>query len=243
MTAGIISAALFASTPSQVLVAPTFIAAGSLQASTSSLAYSFATGGIDTSYQENDIVFALLQTSNETPGNTPAGWTYLTGYGSGTAGAAGSVGLHAAWARAGTFTSPNFGDSGDHTMGRVIIVRGCRTSGDPVVVLAGAADSQSDPIPIPVANTTINQCLVLHVLAHGQDISSAFLTSVTSAGLASVTEAFDSGTLQGNGGGIAMVYGVDTAAGSLGSPTADLISLSQPVVIARATYAFIPVGA
>lgn len=227
------------------LVAPAFVAAGSLQASTGSLTYSLVTGAIDDDIADNDIALGVFQTSNQTPPNTPSGWSWLQSAGSGTAGAALSVGLHMAWARAPLVTmTPGFGDSGDHTIGRVFLVRGCRTSGTPVVVLGTpAADSQSEPVPIPVGDTTIDQCLVWHILAHGEDNNASFVTSVTSAELASVTEAFDSGTLQGNGGGLAGVYGVKTAAGSLGSPTANLVAVTQPVVIARATIAFIPDGA
>lgn len=227
------------------VAAPTFLKAGSLQASTVGLTYNLTTGGLvyNTDYTENDVALAVIESGNEVPPNSP--WNVIGYVGSGTAGAALSVGLQLAWQRCsgGALGNPSFGDSGDHTIARVIMVRGCRTSGAPVVLLGTpAADSQSEPIPIPVANTPVDLCLVAHILAHGQDSSATFLTSITSAALASVTEAFDTGTLQGNGGGLAMSYGVKTTAGSLGTPTADLTSVTQPVVIARATVAFIPDG-
>lgn len=225
--------------------APTFVLAGNAAAATGAFNYNFATNNV--TYQDDDILFGLFQTNNEPPPNTPAGWTWLTSYGSGTAGAIASVGLHMAWARAsGTMNGgqPGFGDAGDHIYGRIYVIRGCRKRGVPVVVLNGTVGSTNSPMSIPVADTTYEKCLIAHVGAHGQDFSGQWQNVTTSAALQSVTVAHTAaGTSVGNGGGISFVYGVKLTPGSLGSPTVNLTGLTLPQTIARATVAFIPRGA
>lgn len=221
---------------------PSLVVAGSLQASTASLAYNLSSGGL-TSILENDVLFGLFESAAEAPPNTPGGWTYLTGYSVGTPGDAAAVGLYSAWLRVGPTApsnTPSFGDAGDHLIGRALQVRGCRTSGAPVVVLAGSANSQSEPIPIPVANTPSDQCLVVHAIAHGEDTSATFVTSWSSPALTGGTALFATGSSQGNGGGLGAYAGIKEAAGSLGTVTADLQNLTQPLNLARATFAFIP---
>lgn len=231
-----------------VLVAPTLVGWGSPQAAAGSLTYDLATGSPSTVLslaQDGDVLFGVFETANETPGSTPVGWTWLSvGAGVGTPGDAAATALHAAWARvSGTPGNPSFGDAGDHTFGRVLLIRGCRTGAAPVVVLAAAADSRSEPVPWPSASTTIDQCLVVHAIAHGEDVGSDFTNGFSGADLAGGAEAFGQGTSLGNGGGLAAYAGVQEAAGPLGAVTVGLQNVTQPLNLARATFAFIPEGA
>ena len=239
------SAGFYYRTTRDISHAPTFVLAGNAAGATGIFNYNYATQGV--TYQDDDILFGLFQTNNETPPNTPAGWTWLTSYGDGTPGAVNSVALHMAWARAsGTMNGgqPGFGDAGDHMYGRIYVIRGCRKRGAPVVVLNGTVGSTSTPMSFPVADTPFEKCLVAHVGAHGRDAASQWQNSTTSSSLESVTYPHtQSGTSIGNGGGISFAYGVKLTPGSLGSPTVDLINLTLPVVVARATIAFIPRGA
>ena len=227
------------------IATPTLVAAASTgQGATGPLTYDLTAAGL-TGYQDNDILFALIQTGNETPPNTPTGYTYLTSYGIGTAAAIGSVALHSAWKRvSGTEANPSFGDSGDHTFVKMFLVRGCRTSGAPVVNLNGAASNTSEPLGVAVNNTTIDKNYVVYAVAHGQDVGGVFVTSWTDSALTGGTTIITAnGTTLGNGGGIGAYAGEKTTAGSLGTPTIDLQNLTQPGNFVTASFAFIPLGA
>lgn len=232
--------------PFRFLTAPTVVTFGTLQASIGALNYDLVTGTptIDASYQDNDILFGILETANEAVASTPAGFTMMANYGVGTAADVAATRLTPCWKRlSGAQGSLGFGDAGDHTLGRVILVRGCRTSGDPVVALAGSAASHSDTDAWDAASTTIAKCLVLHAITHPEDLGAVFVTSWTSPNLTGGTSLFEGGSTIGNGGGIGAYVGVKETAGSLGTVTVDLQNLTQPLNLARATFAFIPVGA
>lgn len=243
--AGVIQAALFASYQTITLTAPTLVAAAStLQGGTGGVTYNLTTGGL-TGYQDNDVLFALINTGNETPPNTPTGYTYLTSYGIGTAAAIGSVALHAAWKRvSGAEANPSFGDSGDHTFVKMFLVRGCRTSGDPVVNLNGSASNTSEPLSVAVASTTTAQNYVVYAVGHGEDTGANFVTSWTDSALTGgATLLTPNGSTLGNGGGLGAYAGVKTTAGNITAPTIDLQNLTQPLNLVTASYAFIPLGA
>lgn len=240
----IIAASLLGSYTSVPLVAPTLVAAQSTgQAGTGSLTYNLTTAGL-TGYQDNDVLFALIHTCNESPGATPSGYTYLTSYGIGTAGAVGSAAIHSAWKRvSGTETDPGFGDSGDHTLVKMFLVRGCRTSGAPVVVINGNAANASEPISVASGSTTSDQNYIVYAVGHGQDIGTGFVTSWSDSALTGGGVLLTAnGTTLGNGGGLGAYAGVKTTAGSLGSPTIDLQGLTQPQNMITVTYAFLPIG-
>lgn len=229
-----------------VLVAPTLVDVGDSLGGAGAPTYTFVTQGLD-ALVENDVLFALINTGNETPPGAPSGWTYLTSYGSGTPAAIGAVGLHSAWYRvpASPATSVSFGDSGDHTFIRVYQVRGCRTNAAPVVNLGGISDNTSEPITIPTGTTTSANNLILYAISHGEDDAQGFITSwsIPNVTGGATTHTTGYGTTLGNGGGIASYTGVLAAAGGdMGSPTVDVTALTQPLEFARATYAFIPVG-
>lgn len=130
----------------------------------------------------------------------------------------------------------------DHILIRMILIRGCRTSAAPVVVLNGTAGSVSDPVSIPVADTTTNQNLILHGGAHAEDIGTDWINTWTSPNITGGTSLFENGSTLGNGGGLAAYVGTKATAGSLGTCEFDMQNLTQPLNVARATYAFLPVG-
>lgn len=228
------------------LAAPTVVAIGTIQGSAAALNYDLATGTptIAATLLDNDILFGLLETANEPVASTPSGFTMMTTYGVGTAADAAATCLTPCWKRInGAQGNPGFGDAGDHTIGRLFLIRGCRTSGDPVVALSGSAASHSESDAFDAASTTIDQCLVMHAIAHPEDTGADFVVSWTSPNLTGGTSLAETGSTLGNGGGIGAYAGVKASAGSLGTVTADLQNLTQPLNLARATFAFIPVGA
>ena len=245
--AGVIQAVLAGSyAAASSLIVPTIVNVGDPLGGAGSPTYTFTTQLI-TGMVDDDVLFAEINTCNETPPGAPLGWTYLTPYGSGTAATAGSVGLHTAWYRlAGGVvpTSVSFGDSGDHTYIRVLHIRGARNNAAPIVALDGVANNTSDPFTFPTTSTTTPQNLVLYVASHGQDVASDFANAwnvpVVTAGTSLHTAV---GTTLGLGGGLGTYSGRMAFAGSLGTPDLDAKNLTQPVDMVRAIYAVIPQGA
>ena len=81
---------------------------------------------------------------------------------------------------------------------------------------------RTPPLSAPGATTTIHDCLVVITAARGDDNAGAAFSSWTNSDLANLTEQFDDGTTQGNGGGLAVVTGEKATAGSYGATTATL---------------------
>jgi hypothetical protein len=80
--------------------------------------------------------------------------------------------------------------------------------------------------------------MVVLVATYAQDASTAVWGTPTVAALANVAVVLNAGTVQGNGGGLAYLYGEKAAAGSLGSLTAS--TSRAPDTFALAVYAVIP---
>ena len=233
-----------------ITTAPSLILAGTGQGATGSLTYDLAASGGDIAsvLQADDVLFSLIHTCNEAPGqNPPAGHNSLTipSNGIGTAAAIGSVAMYATWKRCvGGEVNISFGDSGDHTFARTYLIRGCKKSGVPVICLNSASGNVSEPVGVPVSDTTTALNLILYAAAHGQDLGSDFVISWSDSALTSGSSPHaENGTTLGNGGGLGAYFGVKTAAGSLGSPTIDMQNVTQPLNVVRASFAFLPVGA
>ncbi len=210
---------------------PIYVGEGTLQGSVNALSYSpFPT------FAPGDVGLMLVETDNEAV--TLAGWTELTAYGAGTPGVLDATRLTAFWKRleAGD-TAPVTSDSGDHTIGRLVIVRNCSN----VRILGGVADSvAASPATFEAATTSTVNTLVLHVLTAASDESAAHTSAWSSPTLAGqVAEQFDGGATTGNGGSISAYSGVQAAPGSLGSVTV-ATSRTLPMNMARVTFAFEP---
>ena len=133
--------------------------------------------------------------------------------------------LSVVWARYdGVITAHSWGDSGDHNIGRYLAIRGCPTTGNPWHVLAVATSAVSSTAATwPGVTTTIDDCLILEVIATGSDIAStAQLGTLTNASYTSIVEQMDNWTSSGSGGGIGMVSATKATAGATGQSTATL---------------------
>ena len=170
----------------------------------------------------NDILVLIIQTSNEVDYAPPTGYARLGPQNAiGAAATAGTVKLSIFWKRDnGSESAPTLTDSGDHTYGVMLAVRGCKTSGDPFAMLGNAFKfATSTTGTSSKGGSTADNCLIMAIFGHAIDNASAQGSSPTNADLTSVTEQFDDGTTDGTGGGIYVVTGIKAAAGSFGAFT------------------------
>src|SRR5207247_4805100 len=89
--------------------------------------------------------------------------------------------------------APSLGHSGDHNVGRMIAIRGCPVIGNPWNVVAVATEAVGDTSATwPGVTTTVDDCLILEIIATGADVSStAQLGALTNATYSSITEQMD----------------------------------------------------
>ncbi len=213
---------------------PTYVTHGALDGATGALTYAMPVG-----YALNDIGLLLVETDNQAI--TCSGWTALATHGAGTAGVGDATMLASFWKRlAASETDPVTTDSGDHQIGRMIIVRGCPTTGTPVSILSGVCDSvAASPMSWSAATTTSANNLIIHVVTAGEDASGAHTSAWSSTTLVGASELFDTGAVTGNGGSLSAYIGTKQTAGSLGTVTT-ATSRTLPQNMARVTFAFVP---
>lgn len=111
------------------------------------------------------------------------------------------------------------GDSGDHQIGRMILITGANKVGSPFGTTGNGNNTiSSTSISTNSITTKTGNNLVLHFITGNYDGSNA-KSGWTNANLSSLLEKYDSGTTSGNGGSIAIVSGTKATAGSVGSTT------------------------
>lgn len=203
-----------------VTVPPAFVAVQTWTGSTGALSVAWP------SHAAGDIGLLLVNTSNQTVA-TPSGWNAVTNgaQGVGAAGGGTAVGLQCFWRRATSVAEANadVADSGNHTNGTILSVRGCVASGDPINISAGDATSDADTtgVSIPGATTTIAQCFVVAITCHSQG-NACSQSGETNASLSGLTERLDAVVSLGFGGGIKIVTGNKVDAGAYSATTATL---------------------
>lgn len=134
----------------------------------------------------------------------------------------------------GTDGSPVFTDAGDHNIGRMISISGCKTTGDPWNVLStGTTDGTADTsVSAAGATTTVADCLVLVMACQGlpdADSAGTEFGAATNGDLATLTEQMDNNRSVGNGGAIWMVTGQKATAGAYGATTCTATTSSKRV--------------
>jgi len=213
-----------------------------------SVGSSFSSTGVPTAtlpgtHALNDILILAIQSSNDSIVAAPSGYTRLgPSNGIGAAAAAGTTKLSLFWKRdGGSESAPTLTDTGDHTFGVMLAIRGCPTTGDPfhlmgqnfkfVASTAGTASKGA---------TVIDNSLVVSIFAHGYDAAAANASGPTNATLTSVTEQFDNGTADGTGGGILVISGVKAVHGSFDATTT---TWTNSTVDVSTTIVFLPADA
>jgi hypothetical protein len=182
----------------------------------------------------DDVLVTVAECEGVTaPGayTLPANWAHITGspVQEGT-----NTRLWVIWRRYdGVFTAPSLGDSGDHNHGRMVAIRGCSTTGNPWNVAAAAVEAISDTSATwPGVTTTVDDTLVLEIVATGADVAStAQLGALSNAAYTSIVEQMDNWVSTGNGGGFGMVTAVKATAGATGQSTATLATASTKALM------------
>jgi hypothetical protein len=204
----------------------------------------FSSTGVPTAtlpgtHTTNDILVLALQSSNEA-NVTVAGYTQLGPQnGIGAAATAGTTKLSLFWKRdGGAESAPTIPDTGDHTYGMMLAVRGCPTVGDPFHLLGQAFKfTASGTGTSPTGTTVIDNCLILDIFAHAIDDAAGQGSSPTNADLGSVTEQFDDATADGTGGGIYVLSGTKAEAGDI---VASTVTWGASSVDVSTRIAFLP---
>lgn len=170
----------------------------------------------------DDVAVTFCECDSADTLTPPSGWALVTAQ-SVTSGT--TTKLSAIWRRiVGGDTAPQIADAGNHLVGRMVIVRGCVTTGNPWDVATPTQELTADAtVSIPAVTTSVNDCLILAAFSTGQDIAStAGATGWANASLANVAERMDDWTALGTGGGFSMATGEKAVAGSTGATTATL---------------------
>lgn len=211
----VVNVSMAAVSPAIVKPAPAFQAAGTVAATD----YSSTTINWPT-HQANDIgILLIVSLGNETK-TTPSGWNAFPSTPVVNRTTAAGRKLHAWWRRAagssetGVSTSPL-----STTVGVIVTVRGCVTSGDPYDVSAVKSNTSFTTTPtMPSVTTTVGNTLIFLVSARETDDSSTtFYSGVTNANLTSLAEQLEGGSNLANGGGFVVCTGIKANAGSTGT--------------------------
>jgi hypothetical protein len=212
-------------------MAPTVVNVGAVASGTTAI-----TPALPASIAADDILVTVAECEGvTTPGayTLPTSWAHITGspVQEGT-----NTRLWVIWRRYdGVFTAPSLGDSGDHNVGRMIAIRGCPTSGNPWDVVASAVEATSDTSATwPGVTTTVDDTLILEMIATGADIATAQLTTLTNGAYSSITKQMDNWMISGNGGGIGMFSGVKATKGATGQSTATITTASSKALMTLA---------
>jgi hypothetical protein len=186
-----------------------------------------ATGDITVtlpSHATNDILLLFVESAGGQPVTAPTGgWAAVTNSPQATGVGTAGTQLSVFWLRAtsGSTTNPLVLDAGNHTYGTALAIRGCPTNGTPWELTAGSVKGTgSTATSIAGVTTTSPDVLALYATTRDNDAGGAHWSSEANANLTSLTEQFDEGTTQGNGGGIAIWTGVLATPGPTGTLTA-----------------------
>lgn len=217
-------------------VPPVLSIPGSVSASGASIVPTF------TNVQTNDILLLVVETSGDGSNVTPSveypDWNVLTGtplFDGNSTPAFGSK-LHVWWYRATAPISSGsvvFSDSGDHQVGRVYLIRGCATTGDPFDVIGTATKpTPSTSASAPSVTTTVPQTLVVSIVSQPADGTTPQFGAPSNTGLTSLTDVDEVATNSANGGGFVIASGIKRVPGATGTINySTTLSLSNASVV------------
>lgn len=166
-------------------------------------------------------------------GSPPTGWAHVTGSPNNVDT---STRLTAIWKRfvAGD-TAPSWNDSGNHNVGRIITIRGCKTTGNPwnVTPTSGQETAANFSAEWPTLTTTVDGCLIVFCIATGRDLATTANLGglVGGTGLTNSAERMDNWIASGTGGGIGMITADKANAGSIGTPDSTMGSTDSKALI------------
>jgi hypothetical protein len=121
------------------------------------------------------------------------------------------------WARAtsNSMSAPTVSDMGDHVNARIITLRGGIISGNPVETY-NEKDSYNNSFSATGVTTQTDNAGVLIAIGWSKDTAGPLVTSFDNVNLTNLVEVVDEGSTTGNGGGIAVGFGIKETAGITG---------------------------
>ena len=194
----------------------------------------------------NDFLVLFVETANQSV-TTPSGWTQFANgsQGTGTAGGTSATKLSAYYKISdGTDTSVSASvTGGDHVYALVLGLWNQSVS-SPIDVAGGDVEaSSSTSVSFPAVTTSSPGCFILNCTSYATDASTNTLSSISNTNLSDIKYIGSGGTTIGNGGGVSVVSGVKSTAGSTGNTTATLSSASAQGKITIAIAPEIALGA
>lgn len=202
---------LLAASPAiSTVLSPTFYASGTAGFGSGSVTYALPAG-----YQANDIAVLAFETYRfDSDPTSITGWTAapdMPVYGFDSK-------LQVWWKRlSASETNPTVPDLGDHQVGFISVFRGCATSGNPWdVTTTGEARNNANPASIPAVTTTVAGALIVMYVTHSQDTNTLLFSDPQNNNLSGLALQMQASSGAGTGGGIALVTGLQNAAGSTG---------------------------
>jgi hypothetical protein len=204
---------------------PVFQAAGTLAS---------GTGGVvpawPAHHRIDDVGFLFVETDDAGAVSTPSGWTLLD-----SVSATGTK--HTVfWRRAASASesSPTITDAGDHASAVIITFRGCRNVGKPYLAYAREGEASSTSHTIAGLRTTLGNTLLVLATTWSTDNAGPFVKFSANSDLAGMTERFDGGHTNGNGGGIAVATAQRASIGVVGDTSITFSSAGSAAMMSIA---------
>lgn len=183
-----------------------------------------------------DIILLVCE-STTTPPTTPTGYTAGRTTAHPTASTT-TLSYFYKVAASSSETAPTITNTSDHTWGVIIVIRGA----DPVFhrIVEGSYTSNNATNTISLPETTLDDCLLLSMVAWAGDAAGPGMSAESGGSVASVTEQSDSGTTTSGGGGVGLITSTKATAGICGYLALTNTGLGS---VACQTIAFAPARA
>lgn len=192
----------------------------------------------------NRLLLVVHESANQFPGvgqptdgNGLQTWTSINSNSTGTAGAAGGLGIvvYWKWGSNNTALHDTFvcSDVGDHQSGSMISIDGADLASPIHLSGTNVQASATTSFSATGITTTVPDCLIVVCTAFDLDSATAGILAgpPSNASLASLTKREDATTNVGTGGGVAIITGTKAAAGATGTTTATVTSTKMAHVV------------
>ena len=222
------------------MAVPTVVGVGTVAAGVNAITPGFPTGPLQT----NDVLIGAGESVGGESFAIPTGWLQSLGSPNNITTI---TRLTDMWKYFQTGdVAPSWGDPGNHAVGRILAIRGAKVSTTPwnVSPVASQITTATTTATWPAVTTTVNDCLIVFLIATGRDLATtANMGALTGGlGLTNIVEQFDNWDASGTGGGIGCITATKATFGSTGNPTATMGSAANTDGMALMTLAIEPVA-
>ena len=211
--------------------APAYKASGANTAGVGTATVSWPSGTC-----KGDLGILVVESSGGDAAASLSGWSHFAG--SPVVDVADATGskLSVLWRFADSDSPANqtLPDPGDHQIVRLLTFTGVSRTRPSRITATDTKTTASTSVTWPSLVTPSPNCLVLYVASRPDDSSlTTVFSSFANSSLTSVTEIGESGSTQGDGGGIVMGYGIKAVQSSVGNATATMsVSVTNALFVA-----------